>query len=232
MDSEFPEIDLRVQQMVMHHRGWTILIGAVLSLIGLFGLIAPLATSLGVVWGLGVVLIVAGAFQFIHAWQCRHQKDGRWARPLLGLLSIVCGALVIRRPFLGALALSLLVSLYLFASGAAQLMMAFELKPAKGWGWMLFSSIISLILGIVLFITLPTTSFILPGVFFGIYLLFYGLSLMTFALLEGHTELFERQRRYELERQKQQIEEQTQARRRKQMEMEEQKEEQKKKKAA
>lgn len=175
----------RAEQLVEHKKGRTITFGVLLTVLGILALLAPVATSLGVSLALGVALFVAGIIEFVHAWQSRHIKEGRWSRPFLALLSLVAGALVLRSPVAGAIAITLMISFYLFAAGAAQWSTAFELKPRQGWGWMLASSIVSFALALYLFVTFPATSLVIPGVFFGVDLLFYGASLIGLGVAAG-----------------------------------------------
>jgi uncharacterized membrane protein HdeD (DUF308 family) len=53
---------------------------------------------------------------------------------------------------------------------------ASELRPAKGWGWLFASALVSLTLGVLLIVSFPASSLIVPGIFFGIDLIFYGSS--------------------------------------------------------
>ena len=55
---------------------------------------------------------------------------------------------------------------------------ALQLKPAKGWSWVLFSGIVGVILAIMLIGQFPTTAVWLPGLLLGIDLLMSGLTIL------------------------------------------------------
>lgn len=190
------EFGERADRLVQRFRGHTIAAGILLSVLGLMALFAPMATSVGVAVALGVILLVAGVVQLVHAWQGRHLKTGRWSRPILALLSLAAGAIILRSPFGGVIAITLMITFYLFATAGAQFAMALETKPLKGWGWLVASSIVSFVLGVYLFATFPTTSLVIPGIFFGVDLLFYGSSLIGLGIAVGRIGRAEHEREH------------------------------------
>lgn len=65
--------------------------------------------------------------------------------------------------------------------GAHEMSFAFSLRPRKGWGWQLFSSLISIAAGVVLLIALPETSLWFVGFVFGFNFLSTGLASVLIA---------------------------------------------------
>jgi len=62
---------------------------------------------------------------------------------------------------------------------------AFELHPLKGWGWMLFNGIISLIIAIIFLIGWPLNNLWLVGLFIGISIFMDGLVLLIMGIAAG-----------------------------------------------
>ena len=60
------------------------------------------------------------------------------------------------RPVLGLTSLTLVLAAYFFVDGIFEIFESFDLKPLKGWGWMLFGGIVSVLLGIMIY-TVTTT---------------------------------------------------------------------------
>ena len=77
-------------------------------------------------------------------------------------------------PLLGLSILTLILIGYFVADGMVKIMYAFKHKPEPGWGWVLVSGIITLLLGLVLWRDWPLTGAWAIGVLFGINLIFDG----------------------------------------------------------
>ena len=56
---------------------------------------------------------------------------------------------------------------------------ALRIKPDRGWGWLLFGGIVSLLLGLLIWREFPLSGTWAVGVLVGVKLLFAGLSIVT-----------------------------------------------------
>ena len=151
--------------------------GAFLILFGVIALAAPVATSIGLAWLLGVLFIASGIVQFLHAFRFLNQP-GKVSRFLLAALSLAAGIVTVRNPIAGTTGITLVLALYLLVGAMGRGLLAAELRPRREWGWMFVSSLISLALGVFLIVTLPVGSLVVPGVFFGVDLIFYGAAII------------------------------------------------------
>lgn len=159
---------------------WLTGMGVFLILIGVVALAAPVASSIGLAWLIGALFLASGIAQFVHAiWSIR--ESGTVSRFLLAALAMVAGAITMRNPVAGTMGVTLALCFYLFASAMGKWLLASELRPAKGWGLLFGSSLVSLALGVVLIVSFPVTSLLAPGLFFGIDMLFYGASCVATA---------------------------------------------------
>ena len=61
--------------------------------------------------------------------------------------------------------------------GIWSLVAGFRWRPSEGWGWMVFSGIVSIILGVMIWRQFPVSALWLVGVLVGIRLLFTGLTM-------------------------------------------------------
>lgn len=113
--------------------GWKLVLG----LLGIFaGMLvldsmssAPLLTTIGLaavyVWVLGLQGVIFGTIQIIMAF-----KGGGWGMGILGVLSIIFGALLIANPVIAGLALPWVFAIFAIAGGIAAMVMAFKIKNA------------------------------------------------------------------------------------------------------
>jgi uncharacterized membrane protein HdeD (DUF308 family) len=125
--------------------------------------------------------MIGGIAQGIHAFMVKG-----WGGFLLELLSaalyLVVGILLLVNPVEGALALTIVLAVFLIVEGIFKLIMAFRVRDHRGWGWLLASGILSLILGVLIWAEWPASGVWVIGLLVGIQLLFTGWSLVMLAL--------------------------------------------------
>ena len=94
---------------------------------------------------------------------------------LIGLLTLIAGLFLVFNPISGALSLTILLGVLFLIQGAFELALAFEMRPAANWIWMLLSGLASVILAIVIALGLPGISVVALGILLGINFLSTGL---------------------------------------------------------
>ena len=153
--------------------GWILALGIVYTVAGFIALGSVVMATAASVLIVGVMMIVAGVAEIISAFQCKGWgKFLIWA--LLGVLYIVAGFVTFENPLLAAVVLTLLLGASLVASGVVRIILAFSMKREQPWMWVLFSSIITLLLGFLILARWPISSVYVLGMFLGIDLVFAG----------------------------------------------------------
>jgi uncharacterized membrane protein HdeD (DUF308 family) len=123
----------------------------------------------------GVMMLIAGAAEVINAFQIKTWgKFFLWI--LLGALYIVAGFVTFENPLLAAATLTLLLGIALLASGIARIALAFSMKAATPWIWVLLSGVVTLLLGVVILAHWPVSGLYILGLFLGIDLVLAGAS--------------------------------------------------------
>ncbi|RLA22409.1 MAG: hypothetical protein DRQ63_12750 [Gammaproteobacteria bacterium] len=151
--------------------------GVILIVAGTFAVISPLVAGLSITILVGLSLVFGGVGQCFLA-----LKAGAFGRALLtflvGALMVVAGSFMMTQPVAGLASITLLLVAYLVAAGLGELIMSLHLRPADGWGWMLFNGIITLLLGMMLWRQFPLSGAWAIGVLFGIKMVFSGWALV------------------------------------------------------
>ena len=153
--------------------GWILALGIVYTIAGFIALGSVVMATAASVLIVGVMMIVAGVAEIINAFQCKGW--GRfliWA--LLGVLYIVAGFITFENPLLAAVVLTLLLGASLVASGIMRIILAFSMKREQPWMWVLLSSIVTLLLGLLILARWPVSSVYVLGIFLGIDLVMAG----------------------------------------------------------
>ena len=163
---------------IKKNSGLTIAIGVIVLLMGFFAMGSPLIAGLSVTLMVGVMLIIGGIAQLVFAIKSR---SGIFAIIIAVLMAIV-GGYMISNPAAALASLTIFLAAYLIVSGIFEALLAFQVKPAKGWGWELFNGIISILLGAMIWNQFPISGAWAIGILFGVKLLFSGWTLITFGL--------------------------------------------------
>jgi uncharacterized membrane protein HdeD (DUF308 family) len=155
--------------------GWFVALGVLLLLLGLFAFANLVTATIASVYIVGTVMIVAGFAQIINAFQVR-RWGGFFFWLLSGLLYGAAGLITVYNPALAAATLTLLLAIALIASGLMRIWSSFQLRPGRGWSWMLASGALTTLVGIVFILGWPVNSLWLLGLFLAIDLIFQGIS--------------------------------------------------------
>jgi uncharacterized membrane protein HdeD (DUF308 family) len=161
--------------------GWLLLFGLVSIVLGTLGLgMTFMLTEFSVVF-FGVLLVVGGVFQLLDAIKCRGWKSIAW-HVLIALLYVAAGLVMVLHPAMASLSLTLIIAYALIAIGVLRGIMAFQIRPSKGWWWPLFSGLISVALGVLILMEWPESGLWVIGLFIAIELIFNGWSYIFVAL--------------------------------------------------
>ena len=153
--------------------GWSIAWGVLLIAAGVLALLMPgvaaIATALTLAW----LLVFAGIFEIAHAFQTRQQPGFGW-KLAAGIITLVLGLLILLFPIAGIATLALWIGALIFAGGIVRLILAFRVRPAKGWVWVLVDGILSIVIGALIAWGWPASSIAFIGLLTGFWLVFSG----------------------------------------------------------
>ncbi|HEX6793185.1 MAG TPA: HdeD family acid-resistance protein [Casimicrobiaceae bacterium] len=160
------------------HRGWSIAWGVLLIIMGILALLMPEIAAFATVLTLGWLLIVAGIVEVVHSFQTRHRSGFGW-KLAAGIITLILGLLILFFPIAGVATLALWIGAFIFAGGIVRVILAFRVKPAKGWGWVLFDGILAIVIGGLIAWGWPASSIAFIGLLTGFWLLFSGIWRIT-----------------------------------------------------
>ena len=129
---------------------------------------------------LGWLLIIGGIAEGIHAFMAQGWR-GFLLELLSAILYLVVGILLLVNPVTGALALTVLLAVFLVVEGIFKIIMALRVRDHRNWGWLLASGILSLILGAMIWSEWPASGLWVIGLLVGVQLVFSGWALVMLA---------------------------------------------------
>jgi uncharacterized membrane protein HdeD (DUF308 family) len=158
--------------------GWLVVLGVVTVIAGVLAMGSPLASGLAVAFIVGIAMTIGGVARTISAFSAGSFGQGALAF-VGGILTLGAGLIVAARPGIGLATLTLLLGGSLVMDGISGAILAFRVRPEKGWGWMLFSAAMGVVLGFLLLREWPLSGLWAIGTLVGINLLFSGLSIIS-----------------------------------------------------
>lgn len=159
-------------RQVHEHWGSFLALGIVLVILGTLAIIGANIATLTTILFFGALLTVGGIVQIIYAFWGR-KGDGFAQNLLAGIFYTVVGILMLTHPAVTAVAITLLLAAFFTVNGIFKILVSLS-APVAQWGWLLFSGIISLALGILIWAEWPLSGLWIIGLFIGIDLLFVG----------------------------------------------------------
>lgn len=142
-------------------------LGIALAAIGVIAVIFPIVSTLATAMFVGWMLLLAGIFLLVGSFTI-HGTGPFFGALLIALLMLIAGVFLLINPLAGAVALTIVLGVIFLIQGAAELALAFEMRPHRGWLWMLLSGLASVILAAVIAAGLPGSSLIALGIVLGI----------------------------------------------------------------
>jgi uncharacterized membrane protein HdeD (DUF308 family) len=161
--------------------GWIVALGIVYVLAGAVALSSVAFATVVSVFMVGVMMLVAGVVEVIHAFQLKS-----WGKFLLwlalGLLYIAAGILTFENPLLTAAFLTLLLGASLVVSGIMRVFLAFSMKAGSSWFWVVLSGAITMLLGTMILSHWPVSGLYILGIFLGVDLVATGVGWLMVGL--------------------------------------------------
>jgi uncharacterized membrane protein HdeD (DUF308 family) len=161
--------------------GWFVALGIVQLVLGVIAWFDVFAFTIAGTIFIGALLLVAGAFQIAHSFM-----DRSWGSFLLhmlaGVLYVIGGFLIMDEPLQGALIITIFLSIALVVGGILRSVIAIRHRPEPGWGLLLVSGLISLVVGVMLYTMLPWSGLWVVGTLIAVELVVQGISWLQFGL--------------------------------------------------
>jgi uncharacterized membrane protein HdeD (DUF308 family) len=168
--------------------GLSIVLGILMIIAGIIAMFAPWEAGLVITIVIGWSAIFNGVAQIIFGFR----THGGWHVLLefvLGIIYIIAGIYLLMHPIGGLLAITLILASFLMVYGIFALVLAFQIKPRNGWGWVLFDGVITILLSALIWKHWPLNSDWVVGTLFGISIFMSGVTrlMMSLALRKAVT---------------------------------------------
>jgi uncharacterized membrane protein HdeD (DUF308 family) len=158
-----------------------LLLSIFLIISGIVAILMPNVSTIVAETWIAVILAVSGVTKLIYAFQSREDGGFIW-KLLLSILYIATGVYLFAFPLSGILTLTLLFGSFLLTEGVFELILAYQLRAQKNWGWLLTNAIVTLVLGGIVWAQWPSDAPWLIGTLLGVSILSTGISRLVVSL--------------------------------------------------
>ena len=154
-----------------------VIVGVIMLICGILAIGSPLVAGVSVTVFVGVMLIFGGLAQCFLAFQAGAFGEGLLIF-VMGALTAVAGFYLFNQPLAGLASITIILAAYFVITGISELVSAFQVRPAEGWGLMLTNGVVTLLLGIMIWKQFPLSGAWAVGVLFGVKLVLGGWALI------------------------------------------------------
>ncbi|MBL8581102.1 MAG: HdeD family acid-resistance protein [Rhizobiaceae bacterium] len=155
--------------------GWFVALGVLMLIAGVIAFGNILFATVVSVFYVGVLMIVAGVFEIIHAFGVKTWGGFFWWL-LSGILYTIAGYVAFTNPLLAAAVMTLLLAATLIASGIIRIWLGARSRS----GWIIAAGVVTALAGIVIAIGWPVNSLFILGLFLAFDLVFQGIGFIFY----------------------------------------------------
>ena len=168
------------------HWGWMLALGILMVVLGVIGLYMTATFTIASVLLFGALLLIGGVARLIEAFRALGWKSVL-LHILIAVVYLAAGGIALYDPVAASLSLTLFIVAMLFVTGVLRAVIALQMRPVKGWVWVLGTAIISVLLGVLIFLQWPVSGLLAIGLFVAIELLVDGWACILIALAAKST---------------------------------------------
>lgn len=179
--AQIQEIRTKVLGAAAKVPGALIGLGILFVVLGMIGIAGQTLFSFISINILGIFLFAGGVLQALHAMKS-HGWKSVGVQMLLAILYIAAAIFTWSFPIPALEAITLWLAAIFFVTGALRLISAFQHRHFNEWIWLVLSSALSILMGVLIVNSYPASSLWLPGLLIAIELLLQGWSLLFLGL--------------------------------------------------
>jgi len=159
----------------------SILWGVLLIGLGMLAVASPLVAALAVNVLVAWLIMLAGVVHLIVAFHTREAGSMIW-RVLVGLAYVCFGAYLVARPAVGVASLTLVLASLFLVEGILNIVLFFRVGPLLRSNWILLDGIVTLLLGLMIYMQWPSSSAWAIGTLVGVSMIFSGVTRVMISL--------------------------------------------------
>jgi uncharacterized membrane protein HdeD (DUF308 family) len=170
-------------EIVRQASTWSIVWGLSLIVLGVLAVGSPLLAAIAVNAAIAWLIVLAGVVHVIIAFHSHRAGSLIW-RLLVGIAYVCFGGYLIAHPVLGVASLTLLLASLFLIEGILDIVLFFRVRAMQGSSWVLIDGIVTLLLGLMIYMQWPSSSAWVIGTLVGVSMIVSGITrvMLSFAV--------------------------------------------------
>jgi uncharacterized membrane protein HdeD (DUF308 family) len=160
---------------------WSIIWGVLLIIFGMLAVGSPFVAAVAVNVVIAWLIVLAGVVHLILAFHAHGAGSLIW-KLLVGLAYLCFGVYLIIHPVLGVASLTLVLASLFLVEGILNIALFFRMRSMQGSGWVLMDGIITLLLGLMIYLQWPSSSAWAIGTLVGVSMIISGVTRVMLSL--------------------------------------------------
>jgi uncharacterized membrane protein HdeD (DUF308 family) len=173
-------------EMVRKASTVSVLWGVLLIVFGMVAVGLPLLAAVAVSALVAWLIVLAGIVHLMLAFRA-HGAGSRIWKLLVGIAYVCFGGYLIVHPLLGVASLTLLLASLFLIEGILDIVLYVKMRPVKGSAWVLIDGIVTLLLGLLIYMQWPSSSGWVIGTLVGISMIISGAARVAMSLAVHET---------------------------------------------
>jgi len=150
---------------------WSVL----LIIFGILAVASPFFAAVAVSVVIAWLIVLAGVVHLMLAFRAHGAGSMIW-KVLVGLAYLFFGVYLILHPVLGVASLTLLLASLFLIEGVLDIILFFQMRSLGGSGWVLVDGIVTLLLGLMIYLQWPSSSAWAIGTLVGVSMIISGVT--------------------------------------------------------
>jgi len=168
-------------EIVRQASTWSIVWGVTLIVLGMLAVGSPFLAAVAVTAAIAWLIVLAGVVHTIIAFHSHRAGSLIW-RLLVGLTYIFFGGYLIAHPALGVATLTLVLASLFLVEGIFDIALFFRVRTLQGSSWVLIDGIVTLLLGLMIYMRWPSSSGWAIGTLVGVSMIISGVTRVMLSL--------------------------------------------------
>jgi uncharacterized membrane protein HdeD (DUF308 family) len=168
-------------EIVRHASTLSILWGVLLIVFGILAVGSPFLAAVAVNVVIAWLIILAGVVHVILAFHAHRAGRLIW-KLLVGLAYLFFGVYLIMHPVLGVVTLTLVLASLFLIEGILDIVLFFQMRSVRGSSWVLVDGIITLLLGLMIYLQWPSSAVWAIGILVGMSMIISGVTRVMLSL--------------------------------------------------
>ncbi|HXZ32080.1 MAG TPA: DUF308 domain-containing protein [Terriglobales bacterium] len=155
--------------------------GVLLIVFGMVAIGSPLLAAVAVNVAIAWLIVLAGVAHLMLALRAHGASSMIW-KLLVGLAYLFFGAYLIMHPVLGVASLTLVLASLFLIEGILDIILFFKMRAVGGSSWVLVDGIVTLLLGLMIYVQWPSSSAWAIGILVGVSMIISGVTRVMLSL--------------------------------------------------